>query len=42
MGRSTNPLQRMDEITEKGLAAHWKYKGLKGRRNHGQMVEKHS
>ena len=26
MGRSSNQNQRMDDIVEKGFAAHWKYK----------------
>jgi len=31
---------RMNEIAEKGLAAHWKYKGIKGQAGIDQWVEK--
>ncbi|MCP4312306.1 MAG: bifunctional (p)ppGpp synthetase/guanosine-3',5'-bis(diphosphate) 3'-pyrophosphohydrolase [Bacteroidetes bacterium] len=31
---------RMNEIAEKGLAAHWKYKGIKGQKGIDQWIEK--
>jgi len=32
--------RRMNEIAEKGLAAHWKYKGIKGQAGIDQWIEK--
>ncbi len=32
--------KRMNEIAEKGLAAHWKYKGIKGQAGIDQWIEK--
>ena len=32
--------RRMNEIAEKGLAAHWKYKGIRGQKGIDQWIEK--
>jgi GTP diphosphokinase / guanosine-3',5'-bis(diphosphate) 3'-diphosphatase len=32
--------QKMDEIAEKGLAAHWKYKGIKGEKGMDDWLAK--